>query len=389
MALDLVTLRRDLHQIPEVGLHLPQTQARILASIDSLPLEITLGTGLSSIIAVLRGARPTSGKRPVVLLRADMDALPVQELTGLTYAATNGNMHACGHDLHMSMLVGAAHELCARKADLAGDVVFMFQPGEEGLDGARHMLDEGLLEAAGARPDHVYAIHVWSAIDPCGTFSTKPGTVMASSDVAKIRVVGRGGHGSTPHRAADPVPALAEITTALNTMVTRRFDAQDPVVVTVGLLQAGTMANVIPEDGRLEATLRTFSDEARSRLIEAVPQLVAGITTAHAVTGEFTLDEQYPLTRNDPAEADLVGEVVARLFGSDRHTRWERPLAGAEDFSRLLDLVPGCFIGLSACPPDLDPATAPFNHSAYARFDDSVLDDGARLLAELALVNLP
>ncbi|AQP50365.1 M20 metallopeptidase family protein [Tessaracoccus flavescens] len=388
MSIDLVALRRDLHQIPEVGLQLPQTQARVLEALEGLPLEITLGRSVSSVVAVLRGGRPTEGKRPVVLLREDMDALPVEELTGLDYASTNGNMHACGHDLHMSMLVGAAHELCARREELAGDVIFMFQPGEEGVDGARYMLEEGVMDAAGSQPDWVYAIHVWSALDPCGTFSTKPGTVMASSDVAKVRVVGRGGHGSTPQRAADPVPALAEITTALQTMVTRRFDVQDPVVVTVGLLQAGTIANVIPEDGRLEATLRTFSHEARDRLIETIPQVVEGIASAHGVTGEFTLLEQYPVTINDDAEADVVAAVVTELYGEDRHARWRHPLAGAEDFSRLLELTPGCFIGLSACPPDIDPDTAPFNHSAYARFDDSVVEDGAHLLAELALRKL-
>jgi len=384
MTIDLVTLRRELHRIPEVGLQLPETQAAVLRALEGLPLEITLGRTVTSVVGVLRGGRATEGKRPVVLLREDMDALPVEELTGLDYAATNGNMHACGHDLHMSMLIGAAHELCSRRDELAGDVIFMFQPGEEGVDGCRYMLEEGLLDVAGSRPDWVYAIHVWSALDPCGTFSTKPGTVMASSDVAKVRIVGRGGHGSTPQRAADPVPALAEVTTALQTMVTRRFDVQDPVVVTVGLLQAGTIANVIPEDGRLEATLRAFSHEARDRLIATIPQVVDGIAAAHGVTGEFSLVEQYPVTINDDAEADAVAGVVTDLFGADRHARWEHPLAGAEDFSRLLEEAPGCFIGLSACPPELDPATAPFNHSAYARFDDRVVPDGARVLAELA-----
>ena len=385
---DLIALRRALHQIPEVGLQLPQTQALVLEALDGLPLEITLGTSVTSVVGVLRGGRPTTGKRPVVLLRGDMDALPVEELTGLEYASTNGAMHACGHDLHMSMLVGAAHALCARRDDLAGDVIFMFQPGEEGVDGARFMLEEGLLDVAGSRPDWVYAIHVWAALDPHGVFSTKPGTVMASSDVAKVRVVGRGGHGSTPQLAADPVPALAEITTALNTMVTRRFDVQNPVVVTVGLLQAGTIANVIPEEGRLEATLRTFDTEVRSKLIGLIPEVVAGIASAHGVRGEFELLEQYPVTVNDAAEADVVASAVTDLFGEERHLRWKNPLAGAEDFSRLLQEAPGCFIGLSACPPELDPLTAPFNHSAYARFDDAVVPDGATLFTELTLRKL-
>lgn len=382
---DLIQLRRELHRIPEVGLQLPGTQARILEALSGLPLEITLGQTVTSVVGVLRGGVTGEGKRPVVLLRADMDALPVEERTGLDYASTNGNMHACGHDLHMAMLVGAARELCARRDQLAGDVIFMFQPGEEGVDGARYMLAEGLLDVAGSRPDWVYAIHVWSAIDPHGVFSTKPGTVMASSDVAKVRVVGRGGHGSAPHAAADPVPALAEITTALSTMVTRRFDVQNPVVVTVGLLQAGTIANVIPEEGRLEATLRTFDASVREKLLATLPEVVSGIAAAHGVRGEFELVEQYPVTVNDAAEADAVAEAVADLFGPERHLRWEKPLAGAEDFSRLLQEAPGCFIGLSACPPDLDPATAPFNHSAYARFDDGVLADGARLFTELTL----
>lgn len=385
MTPDLIALRHALHRIPEVGLQLPKTQAMILDALDGLPLEITLGETVTSVVGVLRGGVPTAGKRPVVLLRADMDALPVEERTGLEYAADTGTMHACGHDLHMAMLVGAAHELCARRDRLAGDVIFMFQPGEEGVDGARYMLEEGLLDVAGSRPDWVYAIHVWAALDPHGTFSTKPGTVMASSDVAKVRVVGRGGHGSTPHAAADPVPALAEITTALNTMVTRRFDVQNPVVVTVGLLQAGTIANVIPEDGRLEATLRTFDTDVRAKLLATIPEVVSGIAAAHGVTGETEIVEQYPVTVNDPAEADAVAAAVTDLFGADRHLRWEKPLAGAEDFSRLLLEAPGCFIGLSACPPELDPATAPFNHSAYARFDDGVLADGARLFTELAL----
>ena len=340
---------------------------------------------MTSVVGVLRGGMPTEGKRPVVLLRADMDALPVEELTGLDYASTNGNMHACGHDLHMTMLIGAAHELCSRRDDLAGDVIFMFQPGEEGVDGAKYMLEEGLLDVAGARPDFVYALHVWSAMEPLGTFSTKPGTVMASSDIAKVRVVGRGGHGSTPQLAADPVPALAAITTALNTMVTRNFDVQNPVVVTVGLLQAGTIANVIPEDGRLEATLRTFDTDVRAKLFATIPTLVEGIAAGHGVTGETEFVEQYPVTINDDAEADYVASVIGEVFGEDRHARWAKPLAGAEDFSRLLQEAPGCFIGLSACPPDLDPATAPFNHSAYARFDDAVVGDGARLFTELTL----
>lgn len=381
---ELVALRRDLHQIPEVGLDLPQTQARILEALDGLPLEITLGKTVSSIVAILRGGHETDGERDVVLLRGDMDALPVEELTGEDYASTNGNMHACGHDLHMSLLVGAARALCEIRDELAGDVIFMFQPGEEGVDGCKYMLEEGLLDIAGPRPKAAYAIHVWSSLDPLGTFSTKPGPIMASSDVAQVRVIGRGGHGSAPHLAKDPVPALAEMVTATHSLVTRGFNVFDPVVVTVGLLQAGTINNVIPEDGRFEATMRTFSDAAHTKLLDDMPKLVEGIAAAHGVTADYTLRRQYPVTINDAEHADLVADTAVALFGEERHSRWDAPLAGAEDFSRILEEVPGCFIGLSACPADLDPKTAPFNHSAYARFDDSVVSDGALLLAELA-----
>lgn len=380
----LVALRRRFHQIPEVGLQLPETQQLVLEELAGLPLEITLGKTVTSVVGVLRGGKSVEGGRPVVLLRADMDALPVTELTELPYASQNGNMHGCGHDLHMTMLIGTAKALCRMRDELAVDIIFMFQPGEEGADGCRYMLDEGLLAVAGRLPSAAYAIHVWSALDPLGIFSTKPGPIMAAADVAKVKVVGRGGHGSAPQLAADPVPALAELVTATHALTTRKFDIFDPVVITVGRIAAGSIANVIPEEGSFDATLRTFSKTSRDHLLAELPKLVSGIAAAHGVEGQCEIVEQYPVTVNHPPEADKVAASVTELFGADRHLRWERPLAGAEDFSRILEQVPGCFIGLSACPPELDPTTAPFNHSAYARFDDSVLVDGAVLLASLA-----
>lgn len=385
---ELVELRRQFHQIPEVGLHLPQTQALVLKALEGLPLEITLGESLSSVVAVLRGGKATDGKRPVVLLRGDMDALPVEEATGLDFASTNGNMHACGHDLHMTMLIGAARELSARRDELAGDVVFMFQPGEEMVDGASHMLDEGVLDAAGARPDAAYAIHVWAGMEPHGTFTTKPGTTMASHDVVRVRYVGKGGHGSVPHTAVDPVPAIAELVTASHAMVTRQFDAFEPVVVTIGRLSAGTAANVIPEHAELDASIRTFSPESREKVIARLERLARGIADAHGVECQLTNPQSYPPTVNEEAEADFVGATVSDLFGDDRHVRWENSLTSSEDFSRVLMEVPGCFFGLSACPPDADPATVPFNHSAYAVFDDAVLEDGMRVFTELTLRKL-
>lgn len=384
---ELVELRRKLHQIPEVGLDLPQTQAAVLEALDGLPLEITLGESLSSVTAVLRGTKE-GDDRKVILLRADMDALPVEEATGLEWASTNGNMHACGHDLHMSMLVGAARELCARRDELAGDVVFMFQPGEESVDGASHMLREGVLDAAGRRPDAAYAIHVWAGMEPYGTFTTKPGTTMASHDVLRVVFTGQGGHGSAPHKANDPVPAIAELVTASHTMVTRQFDAFEPVVITIGKLAAGEACNVIPESAMLEASIRTFSPESRDKVLERLTRLAEGIAAAHGLECSAENTQSYPPTVNDDAEADVVAETVARVLGPERHKRWENSLTSSEDFSRVLLEVPGCFFGLSACPPDLDPETAPFNHSAYARFDDGVLDDGVAVFVALTLDKL-
>ena len=380
---ELVELRRRFHQIPEVGLELPQTQALVVEALEGLPLEITLGKSVSSVTAVLRGTKQSTGERKVVLLRGDMDALPIEEATGLDFASTNGAMHACGHDLHMTMLIGAARELCARRDELAGDVVFMFQPGEESVDGASYMIEEGILEAAGRKADHAYAIHVWAGMEPHGTFTTKPGTTMASHDVIKVTFTGRGGHGSAPQSSIDPVPPLVEFTTATHAMVTRQFDVFDPVVVTIGSIHAGSAPNVIPESGELEASIRTFSPEARAKIIERITRLAEGIAQAHGVEVTVENPQRYPPTVNADTETEFVAATLGEPFGEKRHVRWENSLTSSEDFSRVLIQVPGCFFGLSACPPDADPKTAHFNHSAYAVFDDSVMPDGIATFVEL------
>ena len=385
---DLVALRRELHAHPEIGLQLPWTQARILEALEGLPLEITLGESVTSIVGVLRG-RGVGDDRRVVLLRGDMDGLPLTEASGEEFSSTNGAMHACGHDLHMAMLVGAARALSSRVEELPGDVIFMFQPGEEGMDGASHMLAEGVLDAAGRRPDAAFAIHVWAAGDePAGTFTTKTGTIMAAAEVASVRINGRGGHGSAPHNAADPVPAMAEMILATQTMVGRQYSIFDPVVVTVGRASAGTAPNIIPEHAEFDATIRTFSEANRLRIRETLRRLFEGIASAHGLSSTFEITQSYPVTVNHAAETELVSSVASELFGDERHVRWDDPLAGAEDFSRVLLEVPGSFIGYNVCADDLDPATAPANHSAHARFDDRWLDDGARLLEELAVRTL-
>ncbi|MDC7339128.1 M20 metallopeptidase family protein [Streptomyces lydicus] len=377
---DLVRMRRTLHRIPETGLDLPRTQEAVLAELDGLPLEIITGTGLSSVTAVLRGGRPG----PAVLLRGDMDALPVAERTGLDFAADNGRMHACGHDLHTTMLTGAAKLLSAHRERLAGDVLFMFQPGEEGYDGAGQMLAEGLLDAAGRRPEAAYAIHVLSAGLPGGVFRTRGGTAMAASNVLRVTVRGEGGHGSMPHRAKDPVQAACAMVTALQAWITRTFDVFDPVILTVGTFHAGTQQNVIPDTAVFEATVRSFSDAAQARVKDGTVEVCRGIAAAYGVGVDAEFVEMYPVTVNDGAEADFAADAVREALGEERFTPQPQPLQGSEDFSRVLAEVPGAMLFLGAPPAGADPERSANNHSPLAEFDDAVLADGAAVYAELA-----
>jgi amidohydrolase len=385
LSAELTALRRSIHADPEIGLDLPRTQRKVLDALGGLPLDITLGKDLSSVTAVLRGA----GLGKTVLLRGDMDALPVTERTGLDYASrTDGAMHACGHDLHTAMLVGAAKLLSARQAELPGNVIFMFQPGEEGPGGGRIMVAEGVLDAAGERPVAAYALHVASAVLPLGLLASRAGAIMAAADVLRVTVHGRGGHGSQPNLAADPIPAACEIVLALQTMVTRQFDVFDPVVITVGTFHAGTTDNVIPDDATFAATVRTFSPQAREKVREVATRLVRDVAAAHGLTADASYEDGYPVTANDAAEAAFATQTITAVLGDDRYVDAPNPLTGSEDFSYVLNEVPGAFVMLGACPPGADPFVAPFNHSPEAIFDDSVLPDGTAVLAELALRRL-
>jgi hippurate hydrolase len=384
---DIAELRHAVHREPEIGLDLPKTQAKVLDALGGLPLEITAGQRLTSVTAVLRGGNPGG---PAVLLRGDMDALPVREETGLPYASrTDGAMHACGHDLHTAMLAGAARILSQHQDSLGGDVIFMFQPGEEGLHGARYMIEEGVLEAAGGgdRPVAAYGLHVFSDIAP-GAFETRPGPMLAASDALNVTVRGRGGHASLPHRNLDPVPVICEIVSALQTMVTRRFDVFDPVVLTVGSLHAGTARNVIADEAMFDGTARSFSEEARGLLEAETVRIARDIAHAHGLEADAEYVRHYGVTVNDATEAAFATAAAADVFGNGRVTTRPHPIPGGEDFSYVLDEVPGAFIFLGACPPGTNPAEAPSNHSSVAAFDDSVLADGAALYAELALRRL-
>ncbi len=382
---EVAELRHAIHSEPEIGLDLPKTQQKVLAALDGLPLEISTGKALSSVTAVLRGGLP--GK--TVLLRGDMDALPVTEKTGVPFESSiSGAMHACGHDLHTAMLAGAARVLSARQAELPGNVIFMFQPGEEGAGGARLMIDEGVLDAAGERPVAAYALHVASGMLPLGVSASKPGPAMAAADQLHVTVRGRGGHGAQPHHAADPVPVACEIVMALQAMVTRKFDVFDPVVVTVGTFHAGTTDNVIPADAAFIATLRTFSTRSRDLISKATVQLAKDIATAHGLTADAEFVSGYPVTTNDASEFTFTHKTVGEVFGGHRFVTAPHPLTGSEDFSYVLEQVPGTFTMIGACPAGRDPMTVPYNHSAEAVFDDGVIADGTTLYAELAVRRL-
>jgi hippurate hydrolase len=377
----LLPIRRELHERPEMGLQLPATQAIVVRELKELGIEPRLGTSVTSATALFDGGEPG----PTVLLRADMDALPLQEDTGLAFASrVDGVMHACGHDTHITMLLGACRLLLARRELLHGQVLLMFQPGEEGFHGARSMIEEGLLETAGSPPIEAFALHI-STRYPSGTINVRSGSMMASSDTLRITVHGRGGHASTPHLALDPITVGAEIVLGLQAMVSRRVDVFDPAVVTIARLTAGTTTNIIPEIARLEGTIRTVSETTRSQVLGYIEELVTGIAQAYGASAEVSIEPGYPVTINHAEPVERILELAAGLVGDGAVERLAAPLMGAEDFSYVLQRVPGAMAFLGARPADQDPLTAPQNHSNRVVFDEDAMAVGIALYAAVAL----
>ncbi|PZQ60429.1 MAG: amidohydrolase [Sphingomonas taxi] len=381
---DIIALRRAIHAEPEVGLHCPLTTAKAKAALAGLPLEIHDSTSTTGFVAILRGGRAgaAGSNGRTVLLRGDMDALPMTEETGLPFASTiPGRMHACGHDAHTAMLVGAARALSARRDELSGTIVFMFQPGEEGHHGARHMIADGLLDIA--RPEAAFALHI-TPNAPAGMFVGREGAMLASTDTVVATVRGRGGHAAMPHEAIDPIPVACAIVTALQQHVARRVPVADPAVLTMTQIHAGSSHNIIPDEVRLMGTLRTLSDRTRTAMRAAFHQIAQGIAAAHGCVAETSIDEGYPVTMNDPRATRLLRELADDVPGAAGWTVMPAPMMGGEDFSYVLREMPGAmaFIGVAAA--DSDPRTNPPLHNTRMTIDEAVMASGVAMHCAVA-----
>jgi hippurate hydrolase len=374
---DMTALRRAIHAEPELGLSNPRTAEKIMAALAGLPLDIRTGPSTSGIIATLKG--PANGR--TVLLRGDTDALPMPEETGLDFASTiPGAMHACGHDSHVAMLAGAARILCERRDSLAGSVMFMFQPGEEGHHGARYMIDDGLIDPL---PDAAFALHIMPNAT-WGVVGGRTGALLASNDKLRIVITGRGGHASMPHDALDPVPIACEIALALQTFVTRQISVFDPAVITIGQISAGTTDNVIPETALLFGTMRTLSAATRLKLHDGLPRLAQGIAAAHGASATVEIIPGFPVTNCDGRAVTLGETVTKRLFGEDAWQTMANPIMGAEDFAYVLEKVPGAMFFLGVAEQGTDWRACCGLHSTHMHLDESAMARGAALHAAIA-----
>jgi len=365
---ELLTLRRAIHAEPELGLDCPRTRDKLQSALANLPLTIRPSEKTSGFIAVLEGARP--GR--TVLLRGDMDALPIHEATGLDFASREtGKMHACGHDSHSAMLASAARILCGKRDQIAGRILFMFQPGEEGYHGAKFMLEEGLL--GDPLPDAAFALHIWPTL-PHGTVACRPGPMLASTDTLKARIVGKGGHAAMPHDAIDPVPVAAEVVLALQAEVARCTPVTDPIVLSITCINAGTAHNVLPDAVELSGTLRTLSPEGRLRSREAFERICTHVAAAHGCTAEVEVEPGYPPTINDPRAVGLI-----RNLAGDDYRELPASNMGGEDFSYVLEQVPGAMAFLGVAEKGEDAASRAPLHNPGMMIDESVLPKGVAL----------
>ena len=370
---ELIALRRAIHAEPELGLHCPRTTEKLKAALANLPLDIRDSQSTSGFIARLDGARP--GR--TVLLRGDMDALPIVEETGLDFASRrHGQMHACGHDAHSAMLASAARILCDRRDDIAGNILFMFQPGEEGMHGARYMIEEGLLDDPA--PEAAFALHIFPNVAG-GAIACRPGPMLASADKVGAMISGKGGHAAMPHDAIDPVPIACEAVLALQTYIARRTTFTDPAILSVTKISAGSAHNVIPDDVELLGTMRTLSDKTRQAVGEAFERIITKVAEAHGASAGAWIEEGYPPTINDPRAVALVRELAVEQFGEGAYLDMPAPIMGAEDFSYVLQKVPGAMAFLGVAPPDGDASVRAPLHNPSMMVDEAMLARGVAM----------
>jgi len=370
----IVALRRDIHREPELGFDTTKTAEKVLSALEGLPLDVQTGVAENGIVATLRGA----DDGPTVGLRADMDALPIHEETGLPFASeVGGKMHACGHDGHTSMLVGAAHALSGMRDRLNGSVKFFFQPAEEGGGGGKVMVEEGVADDVNS----IFALHLWPGL-PFGTAATKAGPIMAAADAFEMTVRGRGGHGAFPHQTVDAIAMAAQIVTALQTLVSREVDPVEPAVVTVGEIGAGSAFNIIPETARLGGTVRTLNADLRRQMPGRIEEIARGVAGGMRGDAELEYRFSYPVTRNDENVARRALGVIEALFGGENTLELPNPSMGGEDFAFFLEKIPGAFIWLGV-GEDVS-----FLHTPTFAFDEEILPLGSALLTALALESL-
>jgi hippurate hydrolase len=379
-----VALRRRIHAKPELGLDLPLTTAAVLDGLQGLDVEISRGPSTSGLVVSLTGTKAGSQSGRTILLRGDMDALPMPEETGLDFASEiAGRMHACGHDSHTAMLVQAVHLLHRHRDELPGTVKFMFQPGEEGHAGARRMIEDGLLDAD-PKPDAAFALHIFPNFK-AGAIAGRPGPLLASVDTWTIRIKGRGGHASMPHLAVDAVPVACEIGLALHSMVTRRTNIFDPVVLTLGRIAGGTASNIIPETVEMIGTLRTLSEGARETAREGIKRVATNIAAAHLCEAAVEIRRGYPVTVNNAGFVDFARGVAIDLVGADNYIPMPAPFMGAEDFSYVLQRMPGCMMFLGVMPEGHgEHDHVPSCHSIHMVLNEDAMAVGIAMHAAIA-----
>jgi len=374
----LAALRRDLHAHPELGFEVQRTADRAAKELASLGLEVHRGLARTGVVGTLR-----RGEGPAIGLRADMDALPVDEDTGLPHGSKQaGCMHACGHDGHTVMLLGAARYL-AERGGFRGTVHFVFQPAEENLAGGKVMVDEGLFERFPM--DAIFGLHNWPGL-PAGVMGLCAGPAMAAADFFELRLTGVGGHAAYPHRARDPIVAAAQIVTAWQTLVSRTTDPLEAAVVSVTRIHAGSTDNVIPAEAVLGGTVRTFSDDVQAAVQEGLRRIADGITAAHGLTGRIHYERRYRATVNDPTQSRAALAAMERTVGPERVIRDLAPTMGAEDFGWMLAACPGAYAVLGNGTEG--PHGRALHNPGYD-FNDAIIPIGVRYWVNLARGLLP